>query len=436
MASAKSTLHESPYTVESLQAETEATRRLLHDRARKARLLAKHHEGIEAEESAAASTAATAAAQQGRETAVAQEEEEKDQHAEEGQEVEGGFDPNPELKSRFADKSSSLRFVTAEEDARMRKEELAKVFAVRNQAAAEDEEDPTSSSAAVREMSEEGRSSGGEGQGSTTTGSAAGDDGPSPTADGAGEGQAYEGLVGGKSQGETKAVGAILEKPLSQRLPGRVPPSGSAAAVATAGVVGAADWKIQALMSPPRQQQQQQSPKKATAPAPPPYKQKSKFFRALWSPPVPSQSVGNGATEPSRPLVTLPPAPMMGLLSQMRAQGGGGTGSSTNNIGEVQTGMGGLLAQIRAAKSVSGSGADGQESSSCTKGKGEDSGVAPSPLSQAPVPPLRARSVFPTAEPYTSAAPQDPPSDFFAQLRAKAAEKQASRLAAMTESNE
>lgn len=45
--------------------------------------------------------------------------------------IEGPFDSEPELQSRLADKSSSLKFVTAEEDARMRREELTKAMAAR-----------------------------------------------------------------------------------------------------------------------------------------------------------------------------------------------------------------------------------------------------------------------------------------------------------------
>ncbi|CAM9677124.1 unnamed protein product, partial [Hapterophycus canaliculatus] len=168
VASAQRALRESPYTVESLRQEAEATRRLLSERARKLRRLAKQQrEEEEAEKAAAAApacdkatneqgggvgggdnelaaavTAAAAPAVQEDEpaTAVAATAEEnqgdEEEEVEEGLEVEGAFDPNPELQSRFADKSSSLRFVTAEEDARMRKEELAKVFAVKAAAAA------------------------------------------------------------------------------------------------------------------------------------------------------------------------------------------------------------------------------------------------------------------------------------------------------------
>jgi len=487
VASAQRSLRESPYTVESLRAETEAIRRLLHERARKAHLLAKQREE-EAEEKAAASAAASAAAaaplgpeapagvavpgsgggggveevaaelddaaatQQVSKAAVPQlqqQEEEEEMEVEEGQEVEGGFDLTPELKSRFADKSSSLRFVTAEEDARMRKEELAKVFAVRNQAAAGDEKEPSSSLAGVTEASEGASSNDGEGQEFIPADGAAPDDGASRAEGDAGEGQGDTGWVGGTSKGRMKAFGAILEKTLSQSLLGRAPPSGSSAAAgARPGVGRVASGKMRALMSPQRQQQQQQqqqghqSEKTATKILTPPCKPKSKFFRSIQSPSGPSASGDVGADGSSGPLVPPPPAPMMGLLSQIRARGGeeGGTGSGSNSAGEVKAGMGGLLAQIRAGKggrgSVSGdSGFDGGEGSSSAQGQGKDSGIVPPPLPQAPAPPLPARSLFSAASPSTAAVSQAPPPDFLAQLRAKAAEKQALRLAAAAETN-
>lgn len=462
VASAQRALKESPYTVESLLAEAEATRRLQLGRARGGSRLAKLEEDAETGDKEAASAAATAdgatwkeapaevampkegvaeaaagldgaaAAPGTSETAREQEEREVVMvEVEEGLGVEGGFDPTPELKSRFADKSSSLRFVTAEEDARMRKEELAKVFAARNQATDGDEEEPSSSVAAERGPSEEGGSNGEEEQGQGNI-----------PADSAGEGQGDASFVGGKSKVGMKAFRAKLESTLSQSLLGRVPPSVSAAAGATARVGGAGGGKVRVPISPPRRQQQQreQPETKAAAILTPPYKNKSKFFRSVESPPGASHTASSG------PLVPPPPKPMMGLLSQIRARGGGGgggAGSGSSSAGDVKAGMGGLLAQIRAAKGGRGSssgdsGTDGEEGSSSAQGKGEDSGVAPPPLPQAPAPPLSARSLFPAAgsSTATATAPQGPPPDFLAQLRAKAAEKQALRLAAAAESND
>ena len=488
MASAKRALRESPYTVESLRTEAEATRRLLTDRARKARILAKQQqqeqEAKETKENAAAdadaAAAAAAAAATGAveealpaaavsgptegeageaitdgldgdtvagekidEVAVAdeheeqqlqqeqQEQEQEEFEVEEGLEIEGGFDPTPELTSRFADKSSSLRFVTAEEDARMRKEELASVFAVRSKAAAAEEdnegeeEKPSISLASVREVSEEGSGSTGEEQ-----------KGNSPTVDAAAGGAGKE---QGITKGRMKAFGAILEKTLSQSMLGRAPPSGSVAAGAAArtGVSG----KMRVLMSPTRQKQQQPSETKAPPVLTPPCKPKSKFFRSIRSPAAGSQvddkGIG-GAGGTGRPLVPPPPAPMMGLLSQIRARAGGAAGntSSSSSGAGANAGMGGLLAQIRAAKGGGGGGGGGGSGIDAEKGaedsvleKEKDSDIIPPPLPQPPAPSLPPRSLFAAAGP-SAAAAQGPPPDFFAQLRAKAAEKQALRRAA------
>ena len=370
MASAKRALRESPYTVESLRTEAEATRRLLTDRARKARILAKQQQEQQQQEG----------------------EEEEELDVDEALEVEGGFDPTPELKSRFGDKSSSLRFVTAEEDARKRKEELASVFAARNKAAAEEDE-------------EEERSS--------TSPAAAGEASENlpPQSDSAAAGDAGEeqGII----KGQMKAFGAILEKTLAQAMLGRVPPSGSVAAggaAAGAGVGAIAGGKA-GLLSPTRQQQQQPSETKAPAVLTPPFKPKSKFFRSIRSPGAGSQVDGDGsgsAGGTGRPLVPPPPAPMMGLLAQIRAAKDGSRG---------------------------GSGIDGEKGAeNPILGESKDSGIAPPALPQPSAPSLPPRSLFAAAGP-SAAASQGPPPDFFAQLRAKAVEKQALRRAAEGETD-
>ncbi|CBJ28852.1 conserved unknown protein [Ectocarpus siliculosus] len=350
VSSAKRALRESPYTVDSLRAEADATRRLLSERARKQRLLAKRKEKAAAEaaatEAEAAATeaeaAATAGSEPGDEVAIALAavvtavvEKAEDEEVEEGLEVEGAFDPTPELRSRFADKSSSLRFVTADEEARMRKEELASVFAVRDKeaaatvaAAAATEELP-----AVRGASESSNAAGG-GDGDQGRVVARGEgavDGAAVAAGGGGGGGGDGSPAAGSSgmgPGRMKAFGAVLEKTLSQNLFGRAPPPGTTAAAAAAAAGTGAGGKTM--------------PKKATADAAaaaltPPCKPKSKFFRSIASPTKPPNDTGPTSLPPPPPP---PPAPMMGgLLSQIRARGGGGAGDA----------MGGLLAQIRAA---------------------------------------------------------------------------------------
>ncbi|CAM9118472.1 unnamed protein product, partial [Scytosiphon promiscuus] len=420
VASAQRALRESPYTVQSLLDEAAATRRLLSERAKKARLLAKQQrEKAEAEKAAAAAAvvaaaaaaasdaatkeqgdgatggdedpsaataAATAPAVQEAESArasavVAVEEEDEVEQVEEGLEVEGAFDPDPELQSRFADKSSSLRFVTAEEDARMRKEELAKVFAAKAAeaaaaaacglsagtpvAAAKDALEGGDGAAADGKAAGEGKGGvgaavqplfvgGGAPAASAATGGSSGSLSESDDADATGKATAAEELVvggGSHAKDRMKAFGAVLEKTLSQSFFERAPPPGSAAAAAA---VGGGGVKARALMSPPRPSKNNSATAAAAAAAAagiltPPCKPKSKFFRSIQSPSTAGQpdvgGVGGRSTVPSSP--PPPPPPMMGLLSQIRARGDGG---------KAPAGMGGLLAQIRAK---GGGGGDG-----------------------------------------------------------------------------
>lgn len=95
--------------------------------------------------------------------------------------------------------------------------------------------------------------------------------------------------------------------------------------------------------------------------------------------------------------------------------------------------MGGLLAQIRAAKGGaggSGTGTGGEE----VADSAERGVVAPPPPPPPmPMPMPMPRSLFAATTTADAAAPQGPPPDFFAQLRAKAAEKQALRRATKAE---
>lgn len=467
VASAQRALRENPYTVESLLTEAEATRRLLTERARKARILVKQQQkekqakqetlaagaaaavaATSVEEASPAAVASGSAEKEGQtedanrhddnddnddigtaektdETIVAHEEQADEEGLEvgEGLEVEGGFDPTPELKSRFADKSSSLRFVTADEDARMRKQDLARVFATRNKvvAAVEDEEDkkPSITLTAVKEASEED---------SVSSSEEAKRDNPADdgAADDAGEEQRI-------TKVQMKAFGAILEKTLSQSMFGRVSPSGSA------GDGEASEGKMKILMSTTHHQQQLD--RDAAAILTPPCKPKSKFFRSIRSPSAASRVDNDGTsniTGTGQPLAVPPPPPMMGLLSQIRGRGGGVTGSGSSSGDRVHAGMGELLAQIRAAKGNGGIGSrvDSDQGADSVLGEGKDSGIVPPPLPKPPAHPLPHRSLFAAAGPITAtAAPQGPPPDFLAQVRAKAAEKQSLRCAAETESD-
>ena len=122
VATAERALKDAPCTVESLRAEKNVTRALLVDRAEKRRLLMAKQEKQRNEGDGEAAEASEADAGACGANAPGPDEDE------EGLEVEELFDPEPEVKSRFGDKRSLLKFVTAGEDARMRREELAMVF--------------------------------------------------------------------------------------------------------------------------------------------------------------------------------------------------------------------------------------------------------------------------------------------------------------------
>ncbi|CAM9579948.1 unnamed protein product, partial [Ectocarpus fasciculatus] len=133
----------------------------------------------------------------------------------EGSEVEGAFDPTPELRSSRSDKARSLRFVTADEEAKIRKEELARVFSSRGKPAA-----------AAAGASEDGGGKSGEDTGVDV-------DGEEGAAGEKASGDGGSGL--GHTKGDRiKAFGAVLEKTLSKTLLGRAPPPGTSAAAAAA----------------------------------------------------------------------------------------------------------------------------------------------------------------------------------------------------------
>lgn len=365
--------------MESLRAEAEATRRLLSARASKCRLLANHqteqgHEvsaaGSNGDENSAGALAITAPT--GAVSSSHGGDDGPDTPAMERTEVEGAFDPNPEIKSRFADKSSSLRFVTPEEEKRKRREDMAAVFAGRGEAA-------------VSEAAAEHGGSGGAG----------GSSGSRPEGRRAAEVQrtAADLVDVGHARGLTKALGPLLEKKLTPSFFARAPPPGSAAAVAAAGVSAAADAgcgtsaKVWVARPSARQLQQKQHKKKAATIPAPRYKPKSKLFRSILSSPGAVDVMGRSACPPPPP----PPLPPMGsgLLEQIRENGGG-------------------------------------------RGMVPPPPPMPMPLLHVPVLPLPQRSLFATSTgPRTTVATvQGPPDGMFAELKAKTSAGQALRLAA------
>lgn len=495
VSSAERALASGPYTVESLQAEADATKALLVERANKRRLLAKQQKdrldaAKQAEESEAADRAGSpqvesenahgcpdgptdgaaekaagdvdgvdvlgdqvGAAAKG--SALEKDEgdkerdgrEEEEEEWEEGLEVEGPFDGEPELRSRFADKSSSLRFVTAEEEARMRKEELVKVFGERGPV--EMVESPGSST--VEGGGDVGKGDPGESKAANEAASeAANEAGHVPTSDdafevsgvaedvavGASDGR-WPGAVdvgGGTIKGRMKAMGAILEKTLSQSMLVRAPPPGTAAAAAGVGVsgtpknppAGGAAGRRQFSAQPRREPAStvnNNSEKKVEKirTLSPPCKPKSKFFRSKVDL-APAREDSSAAPQ-GRP----PPPPMLGLLSQIRGARGGG--------GEAKAVAGGLLAQIRASKA----GGTGVTPHGQPGDAGEEKVISSTGRSAPPLPPtpppssLQPRSLFGAAEKSEPAVRRGPPPDFFAALRAKAAEKQSLRQAAREE---
>ncbi|CAM9714251.1 unnamed protein product [Ectocarpus sp. 8 AP-2014] len=412
VASAARALRESPSTVKGTLKEAAATRRLLAKRSRKLSCLSAKQHAKEAATSATASPPAPAREHGGQVGAEAEagstaeedkkgevegeedddegeelegEDEQKEEdeegleelEVEEGSVVLGAFDPIPELKSRLNDRKNSLRFVTADEEAQIRKEELAMVFSGRS-----------SGSAAASGVSEEdggtnnNNNNGGDGGGDDDTGGDA-EEGEKTSADDVGS---DSGLGGGRgsTRGRVKSFGAILESTLSKTLVPAPPPSRSTGPIRRAS--------MSAL--PPRPGRETSDKKKAAIIAKEtPWEPKSKYFRSLQSaaaagdgngggktggsrsptgglpPPPPAPMLGmlsqirargnsNGGSRstgclPPPPPPPPPPAPMLGMLSEIRARGGGsarGVGGNQGGGSQAPAGMDGLLAAIRARR--------------------------------------------------------------------------------------
>ncbi|CAM9444220.1 unnamed protein product, partial [Ectocarpus sp. 12 AP-2014] len=350
MASAARALRDSPSTVDGTLEEAAATRRLLSDRARKLRLSAMQQQQQRAEAAATTSTANATPSTPAREddgpasaaAAVDENEDEGEVEVAKGSEVEGAFDPTPELRSRRSDKSRSLRFVTADEEAKIRKEELARVFSSRGMPA----------KAVAVGASEDGG-------GKSTTG--AGGVGTGVDVDGedaaAGEKASVDGGSGlGHANSRIKAFGAVLEKTLSKTLHRRAPPPGTTAAGA-----GSRKASMPVTASRPQRAVDEKAAGIAAATS---WKPKSKLFRVFLSASAARKDDGDGSrsTGGLPPPPPSPPAPMLGMLSQIRTLGevGGGGGCGTQSGGsQAPAGVGGLLTEIRARGDRGGGGGGG-----------------------------------------------------------------------------
>ncbi|CAB1119909.1 unnamed protein product [Ectocarpus sp. CCAP 1310/34] len=310
VATAARALRESPSTVDGTLAEAAAPRRLLSAR----KLLRLQQQQQQQPETTAAATASVpargpAAAEAAAATSTADgqveeedEEEEEFEEVEEGSEVEGAFDPNPELRSRLSDKSRSLRTNGGGGDAAEGEDEMA--------------------------------------------------------------GGKTSAVGGGHAKGRIKAFGAVLEKTLSKTLLGRAPatapgrtrkagtsPRPQQRGSNAAAVAAAASWEpkskhLRALLSTTAARSSSGSRLTGCPPPPPPPPP------MLGMPPQIRARVGGGPQSGGGQ----PTAGMGGLLAEIRARGervggGGGGGGGTQSGGcQGAAGIGGLLAEIRAAK--------------------------------------------------------------------------------------
>ncbi|CAM9791976.1 unnamed protein product, partial [Ectocarpus sp. 13 AM-2016] len=337
MASAARALRDSPSTVDGTLEEAAATRRLLSDRARKLRLSAMQQQQQRTEAAATASTTTASPSTPAHEdggpasaaAAVDENEDEGEVEVAKGSEVEGAFDPTPELRSRRSDKSRSLRFVTADEEAKIRKEELARVFSSRGMPA----------KAAALGASENGGGTGVDVDGEEAA---------------AGEKASVDGGSGlGHANGRIKAFGAVLEKTLSKTLHRLAPPPG-----ATPAGAGSRKASMPVTASRPQRAVGEKAAGIAAATS---WKPKSKFFRVFLSASTVTKDGGDGSRStgglplPPPP----PPAPMLGMLSQIRARGEVGGGGTQSGGSQAPAGVGGFLAEIRARGDRGGGGGGG-----------------------------------------------------------------------------
>lgn len=416
VASAQRALSESPYTLESLRAEQEAIAALLERRAAAAavencRLLriaerrdkeetecedgkgegeerrevgakcltaegmAKSEHGADAEDGSDTEKRATEVTRDADvKTTIVGKEEAPELSAPGGEgervEIEGVFDPEPQLRSRLADKSSSLKFVTAEEEARMRKYELAKAIGASRALAVFEE--------AEAMIGEESRPPAGDASAAVPTAdSTAAPAGRSKDLEMADAGvvdavlcEDGGGTGNGGARERIKAFGAILEKTLSQSKFPRAPTAtlganaaangagtgagGAQSPRAVSGVVGR-----RRFLSPNSREtrlpgENLQSPAKAVAKTPP-CTPKSKFFKSITDSNKACNMERDRDTTPfSEGQASVAPPVRLGFLDQIRAKAagtGGGGAEACEMRWPPPPAMGGLLAQIRAKAS-------------------------------------------------------------------------------------
>lgn len=475
VASTECSISQGPYTVQSLQAEREATLRLLEKRAcdrRRGRVLQRgeHSRGGEAKVEEAVpgggpgsdggdadvdagdvrkhggdgsnraeeTHAAAEAVEVGKEASSAPGGANGDASGRGGgpvgegehkgapsvcgrEEVEGPFDPEPELRSRMADRSCSLKFVTAEEDARMRREELAKAIGARggvDQAPPPEEAPQSMASARGRggepeggEKASEGgdvaRSNGHGGDAAPAAGAGGTDEkGKGDSSRGGGSPRVRDDAGGARGVSRIKAFGAILEETLSRRLvqrPGQEASSDVAEKSPRSPRSTTAAGSSRRRLSPSSRTRRPaaRGGAEATAKGPagsaglpaekspkprsltPPCRPKSKFFRSMAKPlsPTAANPSGGGAQQPpagagtGRPMPPPPPPPpMAGLLSQIRERSGGLGGGAKGGAGNPKALMGNLLAEIRARSGKHGGGKGDPEGAD--DGRAVERGVA------------------------------------------------------------
>ena len=418
-------------------------------------------------------------------------EENREVEVAEGLEVEGAFEPEPELRSRFGDKSNSLRFVTAEEDARMRREELAKVFGARDAADAA----VVTMGAAGQPPDVGNRVATGDDAGKDVVGaeevagarktvaamtSALQDGKVVEVAGEEGSRDPDAGLVGGGDARERmKAFGAVLERTMSSNnWGGRAAPLGTTPSGGCGGGDSGPKNPLSGLvgkgrfLSPTRQgagggaSGGEKSEAKAAVLSPP-CKPKSKFFRSIQSPTREGSDSDAAATEAGAaagpqfnsplargllpPPLPRPPAAQLGLLSEIVSRGGA-------HGGEKKSGPVDLLAAIRARAGNLNSVSVGGASVGQTEEKeapitntttntntmvdsfsgGPAVGLPVPPTTGVPMPPppppvgIKPRSLFAAAKPCAAGGGRGggggaPPLNMFAELKAKAAAREAKR---------
>ncbi|CAM9623169.1 unnamed protein product, partial [Discosporangium mesarthrocarpum] len=400
-----------PYTVESLKAEKEAVCQLLHNRARATKAAAAAAArarveesdallpGVEGDVAARSEDGGSGDVPRSGEAGagVREEEEEEEEEVDVGAEkllpleqveVVGPFDPEPKLESRFADRERSFKFVTAEEDARMRREELERAIGMGSatgsggrdgEAVAAMAGALTGALPASLDVSTWDSSPGKLISHLITSSPAAGQAGRAAADDSRPDTERMEDEAN-RGPAKIKALGLIVEKTLIKSLErGRPPLPGSTAALAVVMEAEGRDHPGSSVTpsssSPPRANGDGFAKLKSPVPH---CKPKSKFF----------QSMRSTARNKEQSLLPESPAlPRAGLLAQIRA-GLRGEGKASEPAGSPEPPLG-LLAQIRGRGKKGdpwGGGDSGGQGGGAEGGHGaaQGLGLPPPPL---PLPP-------------------------------------------------